>query len=144
MYNKYNLDTNCTCGCIFYNPISKKFLVVYEKYSRLYGFPKGKRKIFETHHDAGCREILEELNLSVHELLKSKSIKFKSTYLHNFKNFALYLEFYEVLNMNSFRDICINQTELIGVQWMEINILSFLTKKNKTNSSIYLSIKNLY
>lgn len=104
-----------------------KYLCVFQRASRLWGFPKGRLKEFESYKEGACRELMEEtcICISPHILDQNNSIHIKRGKHHHY---------YFIYNVDSRPIVNVDEYEIIDYKWMtlseldELNI-SFFTEQ---------------
>lgn len=65
--NNYSIEClyESSCGAVIYNPDNQKFLLIRNRRSAHWGFPKGHVELGETEEETAIREVLEETGLNV-------------------------------------------------------------------------------
>lgn len=100
-----------------FNYFDHQYLCVHQDASKLWGFPKGRWKKFETYTQGACRELLEEtgIQISPNDLSINNMIHVKRGKHHHY---YFIKEVYEkpIVNVDGY--------EIIDYQWMTLQELS--------------------
>lgn len=121
-----NIDKRITCGIVvIYN---NKILIVKEKYSGLYGFPKGKRQMFatdkrwcETLFEAGKRELREETSINLDKINYVSHYRIGKNYNYK-RNDQLYLWIVELRDPLDVKSLKAND-EIKEIIWTSLDRL---------------------
>lgn len=94
-----------------------EYLCVYQDASKLWGFPKGRSKNFETYTQGACRELLEETGIKIHhsELSIENMYHIKRGKHHHY---------YFIKEVTHKPVVTVDGDEIIDYKWMNILELS--------------------
>ncbi|MDD4930677.1 MAG: NUDIX hydrolase [Candidatus Colwellbacteria bacterium] len=108
---------------------SPEYLCVYQDASKLWGFPKGRWKNFETYTQGACRELLEETGIKIHhtELSTNNMYHIKRGKHHHY---------YFVKEVSRKPVVTVDGEEIIGYKWMTISDLSKMSVSYFTDQVI--------
>jgi 8-oxo-dGTP pyrophosphatase MutT (NUDIX family) len=97
--------------------ISPEYLCVFQDASKLWGFPKGRWKNFETYTEGACRELLEETGIRIHhsELSTDNMYHIKRGKHHHY---------YFIKEITTKPLVIVDGEEIIGYKWMGVSDLS--------------------
>lgn len=101
---------------LVYRTTPIEYLCVYQDASKLWGFPKGRWKNFETYTQGACRELLEEtgIKISHSELSTHNMIHVKRGKHHHY---------YFIKEITHKPVVTVDNSEITGYKWMTINEL---------------------
>lgn len=114
------------------------YLCVYQSASKLWGFPKGRLKIFEHFKDGACRELFEETGIYISPKVLNQNIMIhikRGKHHHH----------YYIHDIDKMPNVHIDMDEIIDYKWMTLDQLasmctSFFTeqviKRLRDNKSI--------
>ena len=97
-----------------------KYLCVFQDASKLWGFPKGRIKSFESHKDGACRELLEETGIRVDSVSLSEDHKIhikRGKHHHH----------YYIKNFNYKPVVTVDGFEIIDYCWYTLDEISNLS-----------------
>lgn len=116
---------NNKCGVIVFRKQDNKFLIVKNRTSQFWGFPKGHQEPNETTVETAIRELHEEAGIKIGEKDIIYHIKKRSWYL------------YVVLLDNVF--VRIDNNEICAYKW--VNYDSFISHNMSKGTSMFLSFE---
>lgn len=119
-------------GVIMKHKSTERYLCVFQEASKLWGFPKGRLKPFESHKDGACRELWEETRVHVsHNILNfNDMIHIKRGKHHHY---------YFLLDVEDKPNVTVDMYEILDHKWMTIDELS----REKTSFFTEQAIKRL-
>lgn len=124
------MNKEYSCGCLVYTIFNNeyKYLVIKQKNTNSYGFPKGHMEDDETKIETAIRETFEETGINVRIYEDEYSVVYYSPKVNVIKELTIYLA--EAINTN----VVIQEEEIISYHWLNykdvLNILTYDTDKD--------------
>lgn len=125
-----------SCGALVYTKIDNelKYLVIKQKYTNHYGFPKGHIEKGETKEQTAIREIYEETNIKV----DLNNTIFKEVYYEPKPGIKKEVTFFLAKALNT--NFKIQVEEVLEIHWLnEKEVLNMLTYENDKDVFKYLT-----
>jgi bis(5'-nucleosidyl)-tetraphosphatase len=123
----YKNYKNNKCGVIVFRKKDNKFLIVKNRTSQFWGFPKGHQEEGETTINAAIRELHEEAGIQIKEEDILYSLKKRSWYL------------YIVMLDNVY--VKIDNNEICAFKWIDYSAFRYYNMSKGTAMFVYPSLK---